>query len=282
MRLQTHFKLFKQVAVIGEPARFINTVDVGLIFMNLRSDDRLMLGGSYPFLGEQWKTAAKRWYEGARKAAVRAGFTPEQVYWFPFDEMRDKEIDQFLALAKWARSEIPGVRFYATLGSKNSEKALPFLDVAQIANDDRVLGMFKAGNAEKWIYDTKAPAKSQSPYSYYRLLSWKAFLKGYTGIGFWAYADAGWGDNPGSAWDDFDGRRPDYAVIYEGEGNSIISSRRWEALRMGIEDYELLAMYAKVKGDAAAKALAKSVLDYPQDTAKADVVRRKILLELSR
>ena len=57
---------------------------------------------------------------------------------------------------------------------------------------------------------------------------------------------------------------------------------RWEARRMGIEDYELIAMYAKAKEDADAKALAKSVLDYPQDTAKADVVRRKILLELSR
>lgn len=51
---------------------------------------------------------------------------------------------------------------------------------------------------------------------------------------------------------------------------------------MGIEDYELLTMYAKVKGDGAAKALSKSVLDNPQDTTKADAVRRKILLELSR
>jgi hypothetical protein len=30
---------------------------------------------------------------------------------------------------------------------------------------------------------------------------------------------------------------------------------------MEIEDYELLTMYSKVKGDAVAKALAKSVLD---------------------
>jgi hypothetical protein len=51
---------------------------------------------------------------------------------------------------------------------------------------------------------------------------------------------------------------------------------------MGIEDYEFLTMYAKVKGDAAAKALAKSVLDNPQDTARADEVRKKILLELSK
>lgn len=50
---------------------------------------------------------------------------------------------------------------------------------------------------------------------------------------------------------------------------------------MGIEDYELVTMYAKAKGEGAAKTLAKSVLDNHQDTAKADEVRRKILVELS-
>jgi len=41
-------------------------------------------------------------------------------------------------------------------------------------------------------------------------------------------------------------------------------------------------MYSKAKGDAAAKMLAKSVLDNPLDTTKADEVRKKILLELSK
>lgn len=108
-------------------------------------------------------------------------------------------------------------------------------------------------------------------------MAWKAFRDGYKGIGFWAYADTG---DSGTAWDDFDGKNPDYAVIYEGPNNTIISSRRWEAWRMGIEDYELLTMYAKAKGDAAAKALAKAVMDNPEDTTKADEVRRKILIEL--
>jgi hypothetical protein len=164
---------------------------------------------------------------------------------------------------------------YATLGSNNSERALPYLDLAQIINDDKVLKNFQVGKAEKWLYDTQGPAKSLSPYSYYRLLAWKAFLNGYTGIGFWSYAETS-----GSVWDDFDGDHPDYAVIYDGENTTIISSRRWEAWRMGIEDYELLTMYAKKKGDAAAKALAREVMDSPADTTRADRVRRQILKEL--
>jgi hypothetical protein len=87
--------------------------------------------------------------------------------------------------------------------------------------------------------------------------------------------------NPGTAWDDFDGKYPDFSVIYEGPNNSIISSRRWEAWRMGIEDYELLTMYAKKKGEPAAKELAASVFNHPEDTSRADAIRHKILSELS-
>ena len=44
---------------------------------------------------------------------------------------------------------------------------------------------------------------------------------------------------------------------------------------------ELLTICAKVKGDAAARALAEGVLDNPNDTGRADAVRRRILEELS-
>jgi hypothetical protein len=73
----------------------------------------------------------------------------------------------------------------------------------------------------------------------------------------------------------------DFAVIYDGVGQSIVSSRRWEAWRMGVEDYELLKMYAVKKGSGAAKAMAKTVLDHPEDTSKADQMRQTILTELS-
>lgn len=50
---------------------------------------------------------------------------------------------------------------------------------------------------------------------------------------------------------------------------------------MGIEDHELLTMYAKAKGDKDAKTLATIILDNPEDIEKADEIRRKILIELS-
>jgi hypothetical protein len=237
--------------------------------------------GKYPFMSQQWREEFKKWYLGAIQTAARAGFIEEQVYLYPYDEMAGKQIEDFVAFASWVRQEIPSIKLYATINDKAAEKALPYLDVVQVSNIDELLGKFSSTKAELWIYDTKYPAKSLSPYVYYRLMPWKAFLRGYKGIGFWAYAETGGGDKPGTAWDDFDGETPDFAVIYEGEGTSIVSSRRWEAWRMGIEDHELLTMYAKAKGDKAAKKLAMMVLDHPEDTAKADDVRRKILTELS-
>jgi hypothetical protein len=218
-------------------------------------------------------------------AANRAGINESQIYFYPYDEMSGHLINDFVRFADWVRKDIPSVKLYATLGdatfkSKRWGELLPYLDIVQASYEEmlRDLSRFKG---EAWIYAAAGQAKSLAPYTHYRMMSWKAFLHGYKGVGFWAYADTGWGDKPGTAWDDFDGERADYAVIYEGKGNDIISSRRWEAWRMGIEDYELLTMYAKAKGEKAAKDLAASVFNHPEDTTKADEARRKILTELS-
>jgi hypothetical protein len=259
-------------------------VDKIMLFMNLAIENNKSINLPYRFMDEKWQASFRKWYKGALAAVAEKGFSSSHLYLYPYDEMHDKEIDQFIDFAVWVRKEFPNIKLYGTLGWKNSERALLYLDVAQISNSDKILEKFYSNTVEKWLYGgdgTPMPAKSMSPYTHYRLIAWKAFLKGYKGIGFWSYADSGWGTNPGSAWDDFDGLRPDYTVIYEGDGESVISSRRWEAWRMGIEDYELLVMYAKTKGNLAANILAKSVLDAPNDTFKADQVRHKILEELS-
>lgn len=267
---------------LEEYLRISNGITKVLLFAHLKPVTRSSVNGKYSFMGNEWKIWFKKWFEELTKVTAKIGIPKENLYFYPYDEMDGKHIEEFIAFAIWVRTEIPEIRLYATINNKSALQTLPYLDVAQVVNRDYLLGDIRTTGTEIWLYDASGPAKSLSPYSYYRMMSWKAFLKGYTGVGFWAYADAGGGDNPGTAWDDFDGAYPDYAVIYEGDNGTIISSRRWEAWRMGIEDYELLTMYAKAKGDGAAKALAKSVLDNPQDTSKADEVRRKILLELSR
>ena len=95
-------------------------------------------------------------------------------------------------------------------------------------------------NKQWWIYDNPpAPAKKAEP-NFYRALALKSWAIGAQGTGFWSYSDT----SKSTAWDDFDGRRPDWAIVYEGK-DQIISSRRWEAFAQGVADYDLLCnMYA--------------------------------------
>jgi hypothetical protein len=253
-----------------------------LFFLNFSNDKEVTAHAGHPFLSDEWKEWFKKLYSRLVMIAETAGFKENQLFLYPYDEVGGKDIDRLVALTSWAQKELPAIKFYATLNKKESLKALPYLDIAQMINSKDVLNQALKSKKELWLYGANDTSKSLSPYTYYRLMSWKAYYMGFTGVGFWNYADTGWGDDPGSAWDDFDGNRPDFAVIYEGDNGSIFSSRRWEAWRMGVEDYELLTMYAKSKGEISAKTLAKSVLDNPQDMGRADQVRQTILRDLSR
>jgi len=250
-----------------------------LFFSDFSIVKRVTVDGKYAFMDAEWQEWFKKWYASLVLAANRAGFAENQIFLYPYDEMGGEQIDNFVRLAQWARKDIPTIKFYATFGeatlkSKQWEKALPYLAIVQ-SYDEKMFSGRDNLKTEAWIYDTGGNSRSLSPHTYYRLMAWKAFLKGYTGVGFWAYADTG---KDTTAWKELD---RDFVVIYDGENQSIISSRRWEAWRMGIEDYELLIMYARFKGVGAARALALDVIDNPGDTVRADIVRRKILSELS-
>ena len=230
-----------------------------LFFLNFNNEQLLTDYGKYPFMSDQWK----EWFKKLHTRAVTS------------------DLIRFVELATWARKEIPGIKLYATLERKESLSALPYLDIAQVINREDMYANAKSSKKEIWLYGATEYTKSLSPYTYYRLMSWRAFALGFTGAGFWNYADTGWGERAGSAWDDFDGKRPDCSIVYEGENGEIISSRRWEAWRMGVEDYELLSMYAKTKGDKAAKNLAKLVINNPKNIGMTDEVRHTIMRELS-
>lgn len=255
-----------------------------LLFTNFNTNSAGSSSSAERFMTVSWQNSFKKWYYDVLKSAASAGFSKEQIYLYPFDEMKGDTIRSFISLSTWARKEIPAIRFYATINNAEALRTVEHLDIAQLCDCPELLAGLPGSGAEIWIYDSlySVPSKSLSPYSYYRLKAWRAFLMGYRGIGFWAYADSGFDRSRANAWDDFDGKYPDYAVIYRGDDNSIISSRRWEAWRMGLEDYELLTMYARKAGDAAARGLARHVLEKQDDTTRADTVRRQMLETLSR
>ena len=102
------------------------------------------------------------------------------------------------------------------------------------------------------------------------MLAWWAWYYGARGVGFWSYSDTG----GSSAWEDVDGRRPDWAVVYETP-RGIVSSRRWEAFREGLEDYVLLSGANKSE---VLRILPSGEQNFDQwDMAMVDGVRRALL-----
>jgi hypothetical protein len=119
-----------------------------------------------------------------------------------------------------------------------------------------------------WTYECLGNAKHQSPLGYYRGQSWLAWHRGLTGIGFWSYCTS-----QADPWYKPKGTL-DYLMVYQGNG--VVPSKRWEAVRDGIEDYDMLV----VLREAAEKA--KSENRAPEAVAKAEELLGARAFEIAR
>jgi hypothetical protein len=104
-----------------------------------------------------------------------------------------------------------------------------------------------------WIYDTAGDAKTLDPTRYYRLLAWKAYAIGATGIGIWSFTDDG---DAISSYNEYSALRPPYTPLYFGD--TVTSSVQWEALREGMADYRLIKAVERL-GTSAARSLLSEV-----------------------
>lgn len=261
-------------------AYFKNAKNI-LLFTGYASAGNRNTNKNIQFMSVEWKGSFLQWYNNMTKAIHNCGFSSAQVYLYPYDEVRGKDIGDFKEFLNWVKQAIPRIQIYATLDNKEAIDAImPLVDIAQIHNNINLYGTLPAHHCGVWVYTTKGEARSMSPYKYYQLMAWAAFANDIKGIGFWNYADIGMDKKQNLISDTLKDAWNDYAVIYNGPGKDIISSRRWEAFRLGIEDYRLLTLYGKKFGIEKAKALAKKVLAAPNNVNLAQSVRNEILKSL--
>ncbi|TCK84876.1 glycoside hydrolase domain-containing protein [Albibacterium bauzanense] len=231
------------------------------------------------YMQASWQKKFLTWYDTIYKILKDHNISDQDIYLYPFDEIRENELPLFKSFATWVKSVRPQSQIYLTIYyEKFLPQVQPLADVYQLLVKSNDLGLIKPNKGhEFWIYDIMDDSKNVDPYSRYRLLAWKAFQYNARGIGFWAY-----GDQFGSSvWDDFDGGQGDYNVVYD-KGNSIIPSKRWEAFKQGVEDYFILNKYQQKFGEAAAKKLALQVLSVPTNQEKAEDIRRIMTQQLSK
>ncbi len=249
-----------------------------LLFTNYADQNNYKQFGS--FMSDGFKSNFIEWYHNMIKVVQDNGFSNSQIYLYPYDEVHANEIQDYKNFSTWVKSAIPGIKLYATLTNKESiNNILPLVDIAQIQSNNSFSDL-PLHHCEIWVYSVENSSRSLSPYSYYRLMAWNAFANNITGIGFWNYADEGADDQLNLITNPWINPLNSYSVIYDGPDKEIISSRRWEAFRFGIEDYSIMELYAKKYGIDKAKSLANQVLANPTDLNKADSIREQMLNEL--
>jgi hypothetical protein len=219
------------------------------------TSERKDMGRFGEWMSPSWKREFSAWVRMLVNHLQEIGIGYDQFALYPFDESL---CDEFYQLAKLVKKTDPKIKIFANSFGKGPKDFMRFKDLIDIWCPHWVhckahpewLSRIKSFDKEIWTYggEAKGPAKTKPPYGYYRLMAWDAFHRGQTGVGFWIYLDM----RNHHPWDDTLKPSGYYEVIYgvgespvETHGEKIIPSRRWEAWREGIEDYEYLAQLQK-------------------------------------
>lgn len=230
---------------------------------------------------EAYKKAHVTWLRAWVAHLKEMGIDYDRYAMYPVDEpgLREGLVELYLSYAKLAREADPNIRMYtdpvARIRKEELIEMLPYVDIWCPNRSGLLLDInldkweiIKDSGGILWTYECLGNAKHQSPLGYYRGQSWLAWHRGLTGIGFWSYCTS-----QADPWYKPKGTL-DYLMVYQGNG--VVPSKRWEAVRDGIEDYDMLV----VLREAAEKA--KSENRAPEAVAKAEELLGARAFEIAR
>jgi len=207
------------------------------LFMGFEWDHRKM----YPRDDDpKRKKIFQQWLREVIAHLKAKGLSYDNFNFLWVDEPSQERIIEIFAPSTKALREVdPKAQVWIDVTGNNTEESISkHPDLADIwcPGSDKIHWEFWKDKTF-WYYDS-ASEKSKSPTSHYRHKLWLAFKSGATGNAFWTYTD------DADPWDDYAGT-PSYGVIYDNPNGQVISSKRLEAYRAGIEDYQLCLMVRK-------------------------------------
>jgi len=200
----------------------------------------------------------------------------------------------YVRLGKLVRRFAPKLRRAEAVRTTNIVGGLDIW--APLLNElDRQMAFYKArqeAGDEVWFYTCERPRGQYMnrlldyPLLKTRLLHWANYATGTTGYLHWGF-NPSWGNpfkNPGEVPGDAHLVYPGVARLRgapESEDKlHSLDSLRYEALRDGIEDYELLRLVAgrdRAAADALCRAVVRSLTDYTLDPGEFNEARRRLL-----
>jgi FG-GAP-like repeat len=135
-------------------------------------------------------------------------------------------------------------------------------EVNTIKRDPELAAWFRENAETFWFYEAAGPAVDLKPLGHYRVMPWLSWHFGTQGHGFWVYKAVDmWWPRPGYG---------PYGAVYQN-GNDIVTNRRWEASRDGVEDWRALYVLQqevdrlRAAGHAAEAGAAEALIDEAVD-----------------
>ncbi len=254
--------VFSPKATFNDKGELVGEIDYAAhdAFVRRHAPHGIILFHSWPIKGPAkpftpvWEKAAVAYIRAWVKHLADMGVGYDGFAFYPVDEpgLREGLVDLYIHYAKVARKADPKIQMYTDPvggASMGDLKAMaPYVDIWCPNRRGYMMGVgadklefIKSTGETLWMYECEGSAKLQSPLAYYRAQAWLAWHHGLTGIGFWNYCV---GPEP---WYE----KGEYTMIYPGDG--VVTSKRWEAVRDGIEDYGMLWRLRQA-ADVAAKA----------------------------
>jgi hypothetical protein len=238
-----------------------------------------------------WLKRAEEKGVGAERITV---LIKDEIHSKSLENAPDAGIQEYVEISKFFKEKFPQIKNYLTLSfyafPADVKAALPYVDVMmphlpqpekltrnappmynpRVAFAGEIYPQLRAKkDLQLWSYHVASgrsdDVAAKGPWN--RAYPLMAAATGHTGIAVWAYNAFS-----GSTWDDTDGSLLDYNFVYDGTenhplnqkwnatGETIVPSLRWEALRAGLQDADIvLALQAALKDGKLADAQSDKV-----------------------
>ncbi len=107
---------------------------------------------------------------------------------------------------------------------------------------EEVIRRLRAKGCEVWSYKCSLYMQTRSILEYYRMYLWEAHLMGLDGVAIWCS-----GTPNGDPWDAKDGY--DDGILWGGVDKTMVSTKRFEAFREGLEDIAYMVLLENIVAD---------------------------------
>ena len=212
----------------------------------------------HPFQSEDYAEDLKHYLTDLVKHMASMGFDTDHFGLYPIDEPGGHgwhSVDRLVEFGKMVKAANPDVMMYVDGGGELPmfEAMAPVMDIwtpgiTMLREKTPEMEVMRTTGKMLWSYNCAYPfsrpvganLKNINILGEYRTAALFALRHDATGIGFWCYNI---GEDP---W----GRTThEYSMVYPGKDGPV-TSRRWEALREGLEDYRIVtALREKMKQD---------------------------------